>query len=116
VIVIDGLLAVAVLVGLAGNATFETRAPSWSDFLASNCPIRFVALGADGVPGWGRRPPTSSRAVYAGVVEHSIDVHPDTRGQGIGRALLAERSAPPSRRHLDNPIQHLSRELRQPQA
>jgi phosphinothricin acetyltransferase len=30
----------------------------------------------------------SSRCVYAGVIEHSIYVHPDTRGRGIAAALL----------------------------
>jgi L-amino acid N-acyltransferase YncA len=31
---------------------------------------------------------TSGRGVYAGVVEHSVYVHPDARGQGTGRRLL----------------------------
>jgi L-amino acid N-acyltransferase YncA len=30
----------------------------------------------------------SSRCVYVGVVEHSVYVHPDARGEGIGRVLL----------------------------
>ena len=30
----------------------------------------------------------SDRCVYAGVVEHSVYVHPDARGRGVGRALL----------------------------
>jgi phosphinothricin acetyltransferase len=30
----------------------------------------------------------SDRCVYAGVVEHSVYVHPDHQGHGIGRALL----------------------------
>jgi L-amino acid N-acyltransferase YncA len=30
----------------------------------------------------------SGRCVYAGVVEHSVYVHPGARGQGTGRALL----------------------------
>jgi L-amino acid N-acyltransferase YncA len=30
----------------------------------------------------------SSRCVYARVIEHSIYVHPDTRGRGIAAALL----------------------------
>jgi phosphinothricin acetyltransferase len=32
--------------------------------------------------------PVSSRCVYAGVVENSVYVAADTRGRGIGRALL----------------------------
>ncbi len=31
----------------------------------------------------------SSRCVYAGVVEHSVYVHPGARGQGVARQLLA---------------------------
>ena len=30
----------------------------------------------------------SGRCVYAGVVEHSVYVHPGARGQGVGRQLL----------------------------
>jgi phosphinothricin acetyltransferase len=30
----------------------------------------------------------SERCVYAGVVEHSVYVHPDARGRGVGRTLL----------------------------
>lgn len=30
----------------------------------------------------------SDRCVYAGVVEHSVYVHPDARGRGVGRLLL----------------------------
>ena len=32
--------------------------------------------------------PVSGRCVYAGVVEHSVYVHPAARGQGAGRRLL----------------------------
>jgi phosphinothricin acetyltransferase len=89
-----------------GNATFETRAPSWPEFSAARLPDhRFVALGrlagggqeADGGPeppgqrvlGWVAVSPVSARPVYAGVVEHSVYVHRHARGQGTGRALLA---------------------------
>ncbi|MBO3744229.1 GNAT family N-acetyltransferase [Actinoplanes flavus] len=73
-----------------GNATFETEPPAWERFVASRLPDqRFVALGADGgVAGWVACSPVSERCVYAGVVEHSVYVHPDHGGQGIGRALL----------------------------
>jgi len=30
----------------------------------------------------------SDRCAYAGVVEHSVYVHPDHRGRGVGRTLL----------------------------
>jgi L-amino acid N-acyltransferase YncA len=72
-----------------GNATIETRAPSWTDFLVSKLPEhRFVADANGSVLGWIGASPTSSRAVYAGVVEHSVYVHSEARGQGIGRNLL----------------------------
>jgi L-amino acid N-acyltransferase YncA len=73
-----------------GNATFETEPPDWPRFAASRLPEhRFVALGADGtVTGWIACGQVSDRCVYAGVVEHSVYVHPDVRGTGVGRALL----------------------------
>lgn len=93
-----------------GEATFETLAPSWDEFDAAKLPgHRFVALeqttldldtGPDGPEGPGRpgRPgvvlgwiagsPVSARAAYAGVVEHSVYVRPESRGCGVARALL----------------------------
>jgi L-amino acid N-acyltransferase YncA len=73
-----------------GNATFETRAPRWDAFSAARLPgHRFVAIAAGQVTGWVAASPVSGRRVYAGVVEHSVYVHPAARGQGTGRALLA---------------------------
>lgn len=73
-----------------GNATFETAAPSWEAFDAAKLPDhRLVALGADGtVTGWVAVSPAAARAAYAGVVEHSVYVHPAHRGRGIARTLL----------------------------
>jgi phosphinothricin acetyltransferase len=73
-----------------GNATFETEAPNWAAFDASHLrDHRFVAV-LDGTPvGWAACVPVSDRCVYAGVVEHSVYVHPGARGCGVGRALLA---------------------------
>ena len=73
-----------------GDATFETTAPTWDAFDASRLPDhRFVALGTDDrVTGWSAVVPVSDRCVYAGVVEHSVYVHPGAHGQGIGLALL----------------------------
>ncbi|MFC4061495.1 GNAT family N-acetyltransferase [Planomonospora corallina] len=74
-----------------GQASFETTAPSWQDFTAGK--IRhpcFVAAdaGSSAVAGWAAASPVSSRCVYAGVVEHSVYVHPGHRGRGVGRLLL----------------------------
>lgn len=72
-----------------GDATFETRAPSWADFDATRLPAhRFVAVGPDGVVGWVAVSPVSRREVYAGVVEHSVYVDRSARGLGLGRRLM----------------------------
>jgi phosphinothricin acetyltransferase len=73
-----------------GDATFETQPPSWEQFTATRLPgHRFVAVDLTGrVLGWVACSAVSDRCVYAGVVEHSVYVHPDAQGRGIGRALL----------------------------
>ncbi|KOV03361.1 phosphinothricin acetyltransferase [Streptomyces sp. XY511] len=76
-----------------GNATFETQAPDWATFDKAKLPgHRFVALDGDGdggrVLGWVAASAVSDRCAYAGVVEHSVYVHPDARGRGVARALL----------------------------
>ncbi|RSS79733.1 GNAT family N-acetyltransferase [Streptomyces sp. WAC06614] len=75
-----------------GDATFETAAPDWASFDRAKLPRhRFVALDDDGggrVLGWVAASAVSDRCAYAGVVEHSVYVHPDARGRGVARALL----------------------------
>jgi len=72
-----------------GNATFETQAPAWDEFTAHRLPAhRYIALADGQVAGWVAASAVSDRCVYAGVVEHSVYVHPGYRGQGIGRQLL----------------------------
>ncbi|WP_225802125.1 GNAT family N-acetyltransferase [Streptomyces sp. NK15101] len=73
-----------------GNATFETTAPTWAEFDASKLPEhRFAAVDEAGrVLGWVAAVKVSDRCAYAGVVEHSVYVHPDARGRGIASALL----------------------------
>lgn len=73
-----------------GNATFETTAPEWEAFDKAKLPAhRLVALDEDGrVLGWAAVTAVSERCVYGGVVEHSVYVHPDARGRGVGAALL----------------------------
>jgi phosphinothricin acetyltransferase len=72
-----------------GDATFETEPPTWAAFTAGRLPEhRLVALDGDRVLGWAACSAVSDRCVYAGVVEHSVYVHPGARGRGVGRALL----------------------------
>ncbi|MGN9809256.1 N-acetyltransferase family protein [Micromonospora sp. BQ11] len=73
-----------------GDASFETTAPTWDAFDSGRLPDhRFVAVDSDGrVVGWVAVSPTSTRAVYAGVVEHSVYVDPPAQGRGVARLLL----------------------------
>lgn len=73
-----------------GEATFESDVPSWEAFDDTRLPApRLVAVGADGrVRGWAAGSSVSARAAYRGVIEHSVYVHRDARGDGLGRRLL----------------------------
>ncbi|MFH8621537.1 GNAT family N-acetyltransferase [Streptomyces vietnamensis] len=73
-----------------GNATFETTAPTWVEFDAAKLPEhRFAAVDETGrVLGWVAATKVSDRCAYAGVVEHSVYVHPDARGRGVASTLL----------------------------
>lgn len=90
----DQVLAIYQLGIDEGDATFETTAPTWRDFDTSHlAEHRFVALDAPApnqaaVVGWVAAVPVSERCVYAGVIEHSVYVHPAARGRGIGSTLL----------------------------
>jgi phosphinothricin acetyltransferase len=72
-----------------GDATFETRTPSWTEFDAGRLPgHRVVAVEGGRVVGWAALSPSSARECYAGVVEHSVYVEREHRGRGVGRALM----------------------------
>ncbi len=88
----DPVLAIYAAGIATGDATFETAPPDWAGFDASRLPAyRFVAVdrSTGAVLGWGALSPVSHRCVYQGVAEHSIYVHPDAWGRGIGAALLS---------------------------
>jgi L-amino acid N-acyltransferase YncA len=72
-----------------GHATFETEPPSWDEFDGGrHREHRFVALEDARVVGWAALSPTSTRACYRGVAEHSVYVAESARGRGVGRALM----------------------------
>jgi L-amino acid N-acyltransferase YncA len=75
-----------------GNATFATDPPdSWATWSAGKinaCSI--VARDGLHILGWAAASPTSGRACYAGVVEHSLYIAQAARGCGIGSQLLQE--------------------------
>jgi phosphinothricin acetyltransferase len=74
----------------SGVATFETRVPgyeAWDQAHLSTC--RWVADSGGRLLGWAALSPVSGRCVYGGVAELSIYVGAESRGKGVGRALLA---------------------------
>lgn len=70
-------------------ATFQTEAPIWEEWNnghISSC--RLVARSQNDILGWVALSPTSSRSCYEGVVEVSIYIGKNYKGQGVGKALL----------------------------
>lgn len=74
-----------------GNATFETEVPSrrtldakWLD------DHRWVAEIDGRLAGWTSLAPSSNRDCYQGVVEDSLYVATDSRGRGVGKALIGK--------------------------
>lgn len=75
-----------------GHTTFEAEpSPDWEAFAAGKRPdLMIVAVdGDDRVLGWAAAGPVSMRAVYRGVVEHSVYVAPDAARRGVGSRLLS---------------------------
>lgn len=72
-----------------GHATFEPAPPTWEGFDDTRRrDLRLVAVVDGTVLGWAAASPTSTRAVYRGVVEHSVYVDTAAQGRGVGAALV----------------------------
>jgi phosphinothricin acetyltransferase len=73
-----------------GEATFETATPTWEAFDSGRVPAPRLVTCDDGgrVLAWAAGSLVSTRAAYRGVIEHSVYVHRDARGRGLGRILL----------------------------
>lgn len=72
-----------------GVATLDTEVPDEAHWDRSHLPApRLVARAADAVVGWAAVSPVSGRCVYRGAAEVSVYVAPDSRGHGVGHALL----------------------------
>lgn len=76
--------------GIDGNgATFQTYVPSYEEWDEARLKIgRYVMTYNEQVVGWVALSPTSSRQAYSGVVEVSIYIDNDFKGQGIGKKLM----------------------------
>ena len=73
----------------AGQATFETEAPSWEGWDANHLAFaRLVVRDDERVIGWAALSPVSARRAYAGVAEISVYVAFDKHGTSVGRQLL----------------------------
>jgi L-amino acid N-acyltransferase YncA len=75
-----------------GRSTFETELRAAADIETWLGAVRqpvLVAEDGDGVAGWARIAPYSSRACYAGIGEASVYVRAADRGRGLGGALAA---------------------------
>lgn len=76
------------------QATFETASPSWDTWDARHLTEPRLLAERDGeVVGWAALSPVSRRPCYAGVVEESVYVAEQARGQGVGVALLSRLCA-----------------------
>ena len=78
------------LQGLATRqATFETEPPSWEEWDAGHLgELRLVGERDGEVVAWAALSPAPQRTCYAGMVEESVYVAEEARGQGVGTSLL----------------------------
>jgi L-amino acid N-acyltransferase YncA len=74
-----------------GQATFEAAPPAREAFLTTRVEgLSWVAEVEGALVGWAAASRVSGRAVYRGVVEHSVYVSEAARGHGVGRLLLEQ--------------------------
>ncbi|MEM9077586.1 MAG: N-acetyltransferase family protein [Bacteroidota bacterium] len=76
---------------VTGFATFEQQVPtyeSWDEAHIASC--RLIAEENGQILGWAALSSVSSRCVYGGVGEVSIYIEAESRGKGVGEALLNE--------------------------
>lgn len=72
------------------NATFETEPPSFAAFDTTRRPEGRLVVELGGVVvGWAALSPVSARPCYEGVVEKSVYVAAESRGAGVGTALMS---------------------------
>ncbi len=72
-----------------GVATFETSAPTWNEWDKAHLPFgRISYWEGDEMLGWASLTAVSNRCIYQGVAEVSVYVDPDSKGKGVGTALL----------------------------
>lgn len=71
-----------------GDATFESQVPTWESWDSSHLAAHRFVAETDRVIGWVAASAVSGRCVYAGVVESSVYVASEGRGQGVGSELL----------------------------
>ena len=78
--------------GLAtGQATFQEEVPTWESWDGSHLQNCRLAAFENGVMlGWAALSPVSNRCVYGGVAEVSVYIAENSRGKGVGKALLNE--------------------------
>lgn len=71
------------------SSTFQTDAPSWTEWDRGHLPtLRYVLIKDGHLAAWAALSPVSRRCVYAGVTEVSIYVHETFRAKGVGKQLF----------------------------
>jgi phosphinothricin acetyltransferase len=83
-----------------GDATLEREAPDWDHFDRSHrhdCRLVARRTRSGPIVGWAALTAYSARRVYSGVAWESVYVAEESRGRGVGRALL-EALVPASER------------------